>query len=38
MSLHVCKLFENPEILQIWGINYNYQDKCFKDFRSNSYI
>lgn len=36
--LHTSKLFENPEILQISGMNYNYEDKCFRDFQSNSYL
>lgn len=38
VRLHISKLSENPEILQISGIHYNDEDKCFRDFQSNSYI
>lgn len=36
--LHMCKLFEKPDILQISGINCNNDGKCFRDFQSNSYL
>lgn len=36
--IHTSKLLENPGILQISGMNYNYEDKCFRDFQSNSYL
>lgn len=38
VRLRISKLSENPEILQISGIHYNDEDKCFRDFQSNSYI
>lgn len=38
VRLHTSKLFENPELLQISGMSCNYEDKCFRDFQSNSYL
>lgn len=38
MRLYTPELLETPEILQISGMNYNYEDKCFRDFQSNSYL